>query len=221
VGPGFKEAFLPGYPSNPKSQILESDYADRELREVEFSDLRIGEFPAHDYFGDGSFYLLDTPGHAVGHLCGLARTTTKPETFVLLGGDVCHYSGVMRPSRQMPLPKEISPNPFARDNHLQSFCPGHAFEELQRTRGRSDIQPLYDPCFGHDVPLAINTVKKLQDLDCREDVFVIIAHDRVVRDMVDHFPNDLNDWKERGWGKTARWGWLQDLETYFTEKGIT
>ena len=93
-------------------------------------------------------------------------------------------------------------------------------EELQRTRGRTDSQTLYDPCFGHDVPLAINTVEKLQQVDCRDDVFVIIAHDRVVRDMVDHFPNDLNDWKERGWGKTARWGWLQDLETHFTEKGV-
>lgn len=94
---------FPGYPSNPDSQILESDYADREFKEIEFSNLRIGEFPAYDYFGDGSFYLLDTPGHAIGHLCGLARTTTNPDTFILLGGDVCHYQGVMRPSPQLPL----------------------------------------------------------------------------------------------------------------------
>jgi hypothetical protein len=27
VGPGFKENLLPGYPSNPDSALLESDYA--------------------------------------------------------------------------------------------------------------------------------------------------------------------------------------------------
>jgi hypothetical protein len=26
VGPGFKDAFLPGYPTNEKAMILESDY---------------------------------------------------------------------------------------------------------------------------------------------------------------------------------------------------
>lgn len=185
VGPGFKDALLPGFPANPDSQILESDYANRELREISFSDLRIGEFPAFDYFGDGSFYLLDTPGHAIGHLCGLARTTSNPDSFVLLGGDVCHYAGVLRPSNQLPLPSEVRPNPWG--HNLPPLCPGHAFEELQKSRGRKKDQTLYDPTFGHDVPLATRTVKKLQGLDCREDVFVVIAHDAVVRDTV-RFP---------------------------------
>lgn len=30
VGPGFKDAFMPGYPENQDSMILESDYAGRE-----------------------------------------------------------------------------------------------------------------------------------------------------------------------------------------------
>ena len=64
VGPGTKENFLPGYPADPKSHILKSDYAGRELREVGFSEtpLHIGPFRAVDWFGDGSFYLLDSPG---------------------------------------------------------------------------------------------------------------------------------------------------------------
>lgn len=32
VGPGFKEAFVPGYPANQDSVILESDYAGRERK---------------------------------------------------------------------------------------------------------------------------------------------------------------------------------------------
>jgi glyoxylase-like metal-dependent hydrolase (beta-lactamase superfamily II) len=64
VGPGTKANFLPGYPVDPTSHILESDYAGRELHEVEFANipLKIGPFRAIDWFGDGSFYLLDSPG---------------------------------------------------------------------------------------------------------------------------------------------------------------
>ena len=64
VGPGFKEALTPGYPQNQESPILERDYEGRELKELSFeeSDLKLGKLRAVDYFGDGSFYLLDTPG---------------------------------------------------------------------------------------------------------------------------------------------------------------
>jgi hypothetical protein len=35
----------------------------------------IGGFRSYDWFGDASFYLLNTPGHTVDHLSALARTT--------------------------------------------------------------------------------------------------------------------------------------------------
>lgn len=55
---------MPGYPSNPDAPIKESDYRGRNVREISFTDpsLRLGRFRALDYFGDGSFYLLDAPG---------------------------------------------------------------------------------------------------------------------------------------------------------------
>jgi glyoxylase-like metal-dependent hydrolase (beta-lactamase superfamily II) len=95
VGPGFKEAFVPGFPANPDGVIHESDYAGRELREVSFAEgnvVMIGNFKALDYFGDGSFYILDAPGHAIGHLCALARVRGDDgqEGFVFMGGDACH-----------------------------------------------------------------------------------------------------------------------------------
>ena len=63
VGPGFKDAMLPGWPANPDAVVRESDYEGRNLREISFSEsLEIGGCRAVDYFGDGSFYLLDTPG---------------------------------------------------------------------------------------------------------------------------------------------------------------
>ena len=36
---------------------------DRHLREISFDQQKmIGKFPYYDFFGDGSFYLLDVPG---------------------------------------------------------------------------------------------------------------------------------------------------------------
>jgi hypothetical protein len=75
-------------------------------------------------------------------------------------------------------------------------------------------------CFGHDIPLAKKTRDHLQELDCHEDIFTIIAHDSAVRDGVDHFPESLNAWKERGWGNKTRWTWLRLLEPYWKFKGI-
>ncbi|KAH7168103.1 beta-lactamase-like protein [Fusarium sp. MPI-SDFR-AT-0072] len=179
VGPGFKEAMLPGAPANPESPIQESDYANRNLREISFEgldSLKIGQFPAFDYFGDGSFYLLDSPGHAVGHLCGLARTTTSPDTFILMGGDVCHYAGIFRPSKFLPVPDTISPHP-CHPHEDGVLCPGEAFARLQNSRGRAPTDTLFDLTFGLDLELAAKTTKQLQELDCNENIFVVVAHD--------------------------------------------
>lgn len=181
--------------------------------------LKIGNFPAYDYFGDGSFYLLDSPGHAVGHLCGLARTTSTPASFVLLGGDICHYAGIFRPSKHLPMPDKITPHPCLPDENT-SLCPGHAWEDLQKSRGRESTDTLYDMTFGHDVPLATRTAGKLQELDCLENVFVIIAHDSTVRDGVPHFPQNLNVWMESGWAKKLKWAFLKDMKEYWSSKGL-
>ncbi|KAL2144222.1 hypothetical protein VTI28DRAFT_9433 [Corynascus sepedonium] len=196
VGPGFKATMLPGYPANPDSPILESDLANRQLIELDFSPasasgtqssrggtprfapLSIGRFRALDYFNDGSFYLLDTPGHATGHISALARvtpcssnTTTaipqspKPtssptlataaatgpeqESFILLTGDAIHHPGEIRPSRYLPLPASVVPDPFAPDPHpLESHygCPGDIFAQpLLAGRGRPACGPIYEP----------------------------------------------------------------------------
>ncbi|KUI57782.1 N-acyl homoserine lactonase AttM, partial [Cytospora mali] len=109
----------PGYPTDPDGSVLDSAAAGRTVREISFAagtgtgtgggPLRVGRFDAYDYFGDGSFYLLDAPGHATGHMCGLARTTADPPSFVFMGADACHHPGVLRPSRYLPLPGPAPP----------------------------------------------------------------------------------------------------------------
>ena len=110
VGEGFKANFMPGYPTNPKAHILDSDFEGREIVEVDFSntDVRVGRFRAFDYFGDGSFYILNSPGHAIGHVNALARTHASPSSgFIHLGGDSVHHAAEIRPNEYMPLPEHI------------------------------------------------------------------------------------------------------------------
>ncbi|KAK3301788.1 beta-lactamase-like protein [Chaetomium strumarium] len=212
VGPGFKRAFLPGYPANPQGVILESDYVGRPLREIDFTNgLRIGEFQAFDFFGDGSFYLLDAPGHAIGHICALARTT--PSTFILMGGDACHHCGSLRPNRHLPLPAYVSPAPFSVPPHLPgSVCPRAVLEAIHPERSRT--APYYSRLSqapDRDVAKAEATLDKMVAFDASEDVFVVIAHDKSLLGVVDFFPRSANEWKEKGWKEAGKWRFLEDF----------
>ena len=60
---------LPGFPEKVDSPVSASHFEDRTVTEIDFSDtgLRIGPFAAHDFFGDGSFYLLGESAPKGGH----------------------------------------------------------------------------------------------------------------------------------------------------------
>ncbi|OQV09901.1 hypothetical protein CLAIMM_13976 isoform 1 [Cladophialophora immunda] len=184
----------------------------RELREINFHEpkhvLQIGPFRAFDLFGDGSFYLLDTPGHAIGHLAGLARTT--PDTFIMMGGDLCHHGGALRPSEHMPLPREVRLDAF--QGFPGGFCPGTAFEKIQQDRGRRADQPFFEPAFGEDITLTMETIGKAQIPDAAANVLFISAHDPSIRGVVDLFPLEANDWKAKGWRAQVYWRFLEDFK---------
>ncbi|KAK5046739.1 hypothetical protein LTR84_007500 [Exophiala bonariae] len=216
VGPGFKEAFIPGYPLREDGLIRQSDYEGRELKEISFdatTDIRIGGFLAHDFFGDGSFYLLDTPGHAIGHICGLARVTAgqgSDSTFVFMGGDACHHGGEFRPTKFLPLPKRIKlpPTPV----WPTGICPG---DVMQKLHFKNDAcSPFYD--VSQDFPLnreqLLSTIDKMQEFDAAPNVFVVLAHDQTLLDMgMDMFPKSVNDWKSKAYDVEGRWGFLNDF----------
>lgn len=214
VGPGFKDAMLPGYPTNPDSTILEANYTGRDLIELDFSgDLKIGKMSAIDYFGDGSFYFLDSPGHAVGHICALARVTSDPPSFILMGGDAVHHGGELRPSRYLPLPDEISPHPFT--SLARSVCPGSMFDNILRDGDR--CKTIYEPArqtkvqMNYDVDEAIRTIEKLQEADVRDNILFVAAHDASLLDIVDFFPLKANNFMQKGWVEKARWRFLMDF----------
>ncbi|KAI1477698.1 beta-lactamase-like protein [Daldinia eschscholtzii] len=212
VGPGTPKAVFPGYPANPNAAfILESDHTGREVKELDFSNsnLKIGKFSAIDYFGDGSFYFLDTPGHCIGHICGLARVTSNPESFILMGGDGVHHDGELRPSHWHPLPDSISPHPF--NPETPGPCPGELFHKVLR-EGKEE--PIYIAAEGpthEDVPLTRQTIKGLQEFDAHDNIFVVPAHDQFLLSVVDFFPKPANNFLEKNWVKKSRWLFLADF----------
>jgi glyoxylase-like metal-dependent hydrolase (beta-lactamase superfamily II) len=215
VGPGFKEKFVPGYPVNEQCPVLDSDYTGRKLRELSFTadnSVKIGRFDAIDYFGDGSFYVLDAPGHTVGHLCGLARVTASPPSFILMGADCCHHSGEMRPSKYLPLPNSIAPNPL--EPASASACPGALFEHLLQEGDRT--KPFYAQkqpgAFFCEPEIAEQTIEKVQEADATGTVLVVVAHDKHLKGVVDFFPKYANDFVAKGHVEKARWVFLKDFK---------
>jgi glyoxylase-like metal-dependent hydrolase (beta-lactamase superfamily II) len=155
VGPGSKAATTPGYPHKLLSPFASSILEHSGFHELDFEKdtwISVGPFPrAHDFFGDGSFYLLDTPGHMPGHLAGLAQT--DPGEWVFMGGDCCHHRALLVGTR--PVSVTVGPNgtpSFHRDPKAAIKTIGlireleeyeHVFVALAHDAMLVDRMPLY------------------------------------------------------------------------------
>jgi len=182
------------------------------VREIQFNPKkRIGRFEAFDYFGDGSYYILNAPGHAIGHICALARVTSDPDSYIFMGGDAAHQAGEFRPSKYLPLPDAIVPHPL--DIHSATPCPGALFEHLLRSGDRT--KPFFDVAkdgVSVDAGEAQSTIGKLQETDAHNNILVVIAHDNGVIPFISFFPKYANDFNSKNWDEKGRWAFLKDFK---------
>ncbi|EFE44953.1 hypothetical protein TRV_00204 [Trichophyton verrucosum HKI 0517] len=201
VGPGARDIALSGWPQNPDSFVLESDTSGRVVREISFDNCpSIGRFRAKDFFGNGSFYLLDAPGHAQGHLCALARTTADPPSFIFMGADACHHPGVLRPSSYLPLPVSVKQG--------EDKSTGHRVLVRDYARTRCPTKSIFEVSHGFLFPdrdAAMETVGKVQEFDALDNVFVIISHDVSLSGVIPLFPQTINSWKTDDLKGKTRW----------------
>jgi hypothetical protein len=185
-------------------------YRGKTIREVSFDgSLKFDQFDAIDFFGDGSFYILDTPGHTIGHLGGLVRTSSNPDTFAFLGGDLCHTTGQIRPSQYKPFPDEVK----FQSPHKPHFsiCSAPCFELMQTKCGKSKDEPLFHAVLGDPPEEAVLTQRKARLPDAQENLLFIAAHDPSLLDVVDFFPKTANDWKSKGVKDKIFWDFVKDL----------
>lgn len=92
VGAASATLFQPGYPEDPNSDFASDLLPAGRTRFVDFDEQseRLGPFPQTlDFYGDGSLYVVNAPGHLPGHVIVIARTS--PDTWILLGGDSAHH----------------------------------------------------------------------------------------------------------------------------------
>jgi len=91
TGEGTRPLVTPGYPADPDAMFLSSLLPPERTRYISDDEMTpVGPFPhALDFFGDGSLYIVNTPGHLPGHLGVLARTSSDGG-WVFLAGDAAH-----------------------------------------------------------------------------------------------------------------------------------
>jgi glyoxylase-like metal-dependent hydrolase (beta-lactamase superfamily II) len=223
VGPGLMHTYL-------HSEVHESEIRGREVIELEDSQfsLNIGGFAAHDAFGDGSLYLLSSPGHTVGHLCALARTTSSPSsTYAFLGGDCAYHCGEFRPSPFIPLPQQVSfksaswhfprgPQacPPVLKNRKILLCAGEFIKDIVHPY-KSAIEPFYDtpsePIVCNRGDATVSTAK-MEIFDAHDDVLVCISHDKSLMNHLPFYPHTMNDWHKKGCKQKLHWEFLNDFD---------
>lgn len=180
------------------------------VREIEFNPQKtIGRFEAFDYFDDGSYYILNAPGHTIGHICALARVTSNE--YILMGGDTAHQTGQFRPSIYLPLPDAISPHPL--DTHSTTPCPGALFEHLLQGGDRkSPFLSVARDGVAFDADEAQSTIGKLQEADAHKNILVVLAHDKSLLPWLNFFPEYAHDFISKNWDERIRWAFLKDFK---------
>jgi hypothetical protein len=200
---------MPGYSTNPNGQFNKADIAGHEILEFSKSDfdITVGGMPGYDYFGDGSFYILDAPEHSLGHMNALARTSVELERFILMTADSVHLGGEFRPTDAVPLPDPVNVA------GLHS-CPCPAEILLKHHPRRSGTLPFLglDRRFPENLEDAQKTIERVQDFDVDERDFVVFTHDTSIFDIVEFFPVTADEWRRKGGKEKSRWASLPFLQ---------
>ncbi|KAK5197433.1 hypothetical protein LTR92_003373 [Exophiala xenobiotica] len=84
---------LPAVPGSDRKHMAATVQTDHEWQSI-------STLPnAVDFFGDGSLWIIDAPGHIHGHVNALLRV--GPDKWVYLGGDCCHDRRIITGEKQI------------------------------------------------------------------------------------------------------------------------
>ncbi|KAJ7683086.1 hypothetical protein B0H17DRAFT_1205327 [Mycena rosella] len=176
-------------------------------------------FGAIDYFGDGSFYLLNTPGHLLGHMSALARVT--PTSFVSLGGDAFAHAGQIRPrpafQKNFPCPAHLleeTASSISTDYFWSPHSRDGVFDMRSRAQQLLAISDVPDAFYVDPVAAQVS-LDKLAVFDADPDFFVVIAHDMSLVGSLPYFPASLNGWKASGLKERTVWNFANEANPAF------
>lgn len=143
VGGDTRELFEQAYPEDPLSLYAE-DILPKDRTTYIDDWVPLGPFPrTRDFFGDGSLYLVDAPGHLPGHMNVLARTSADG-AWIYLAGDSCYHSKVSTGEARIAEGMPWDPDFCIHTNK------GNTEETLQRIQEFSNL-PRTQIIFSHDL----------------------------------------------------------------------
>lgn len=143
-----------------------------------------------------------------------------------MGGDCCHYAGAFRPTAFLPLPLNIPTEEL--DAYYPRPCPCSLFtthhpapkDVSKKGPDQSRTRPFYEisqePGSAYSFgDIAQSSVNMLQALDAHPGVFICLAHDDVLFNILpllnDEPTRDINEWKSLGYKERSRWAFLNEL----------
>lgn len=136
VGEGARSLLDTGYPHDPNSEF-KADLLPRDRTTFLSSEKwePLGPFPnAHDFFGDGSLYVIDAAGHLPGHINVLARIAPTPESpnnWVYLAGDSAHHCHLLTGQAKIAMTRDPSTGDVIDCWHAD---PKNAEEQIERMK---------------------------------------------------------------------------------------
>jgi glyoxylase-like metal-dependent hydrolase (beta-lactamase superfamily II) len=155
AGPGSYAATTPGWPKKQSSPFLSAVLDHPKFQEIAFqpnSALPETMFEeALDFFGDGSLFVISTPGHMPGHLGAIVHSGTNE--WIFLGGDCCHHRALLMDRRPMSVTvgpngtssfhsnPEVATKTIAKVRHLDDDA--NVFVALPHDASLMDILPLF------------------------------------------------------------------------------
>jgi len=150
VGEGCRELLANGYPKRADALFSSTAIPVERARFLSKSELSttIGPYPhALDFFGDGSLYVVDAPGHVAGHLNVLARTSADG-SWILLGGDSAHDWRIVTGVKECACETDTATGKVRYIMHANKEA---AEENLERVRALLRV-PRVRVLIAHDVP---------------------------------------------------------------------
>ncbi|KAJ7446701.1 hypothetical protein FB451DRAFT_785716 [Mycena latifolia] len=218
IGPGTDTET---FPESLTGSLQASDLTGHNITELNFAatNLAFSGLKAIDFFSDGSFYLLNTPGHLPGHISALARVT--PTSFVSLGGDTFHHAGEARPrldfQSNFPCPAHLleeTKTSISTDFFWSPKSREGAFDMHSRAEQLFAISDLPDSFYADPVTSQVS-LEKLARFDAHPDFFVVIAHDMSLESSLPYFPASLNGWKASRLKERTVWNFVNKANPAF------
>ncbi|KAI9346233.1 hypothetical protein BDR26DRAFT_956051 [Obelidium mucronatum] len=117
-----------------------------------------------DFYGDGSFWIIDAPGHCTGHMIALARTTTDPDSYMLFAGDAAHAQCLYKSKCPTSLDGENPPHHHDTRHPCGLFSKALQFDAPEQDL----VLSIHD-----DLEQAYKTIAKISRMDALDNVFVV------------------------------------------------